>query len=399
MPLRPVGNSDGVPAKQPLRGQRLVVALCRVEHHLHDAFDVAVGGLSDRRCPCRAGARPTSAPGRRRAFSPSISLLFSTSSVSVRRTASSLTLKPSASIWPSRRPCRCLAAASGAARRLVVPAELRPVRKLMDIVGHSPQLCGDYMPYSPHMSIIHRMICGEYRRVFDPVEHAAVAVDQRAVVLDAAIALDRRHDQSAREPHHRHDERHRRGRRAGENGVAHQIAAPSAVAETTPPSSPSQVLFGLTDGATRRRPMRLSPDVLQHVAQLHDEHEKEHQRRRLLLVARNPQHQQRRHVADEIDADHQPPLVGRRALEESLGVACQRGPDGEEHRDVDRDQDAEQAVPADPDQRYCSGVTTKKRPEQRAMIAGAGRRQRDELAKREQRDRREQQRWTRRALS
>jgi len=52
--------------------------------------------------------------------------------------------------------------------------------------------------------------CREYYRV-QPVQHAAVTFDHRAPVLDAAIALDCRHDEAAQESHGIDDERdHRR---------------------------------------------------------------------------------------------------------------------------------------------------------------------------------------------
>ena len=72
----------------------------------------------------------------------------------------------------------------------------------------------------------------------------------------------------------------------GPNGVAHQSAVPTAVADRTPPMNPSHVLFGLIDGAIRPPAEGLAPDVLEHVAQLHDEHQKEDQRGVLLFVAR-----------------------------------------------------------------------------------------------------------------
>ena len=59
------------------------------------------------------------------------------------------------------------------------------------------------------------------------------------------------------------------------------------------------------------------------------------------------QRQQRRHVADAVDADHQPPLQLGDALQEARGVAAQRGDDRQEQEDVDRDEDREQPVPVD----------------------------------------------------
>ncbi len=72
---------------------------------------------------------------------------------------------------------------------------------------------------------------GKAQRI-DPVEHAAVSVDQRAVILDAAVALDRRHDQAARESHDGRRRTPSSPPRPGPNGVAHQIAAPTAVADS-----------------------------------------------------------------------------------------------------------------------------------------------------------------------
>jgi len=43
----------------------------------------------------------------------------------------------------------------------------------------------------------------------------------------------------------------------GEKGVIHHSAAPIAVADSPPPTSPSQVLAGLIAGATLRRPKSL----------------------------------------------------------------------------------------------------------------------------------------------
>ena len=42
----------------------------------------------------------------------------------------------------------------------------------------------------------------------DPIEHAGVALNERAVILDAAVALDRRHDEAAGEAHYADRQRH-----------------------------------------------------------------------------------------------------------------------------------------------------------------------------------------------
>jgi hypothetical protein len=59
---------------------------------------------------------------------------------------------------------------------------------------------------------------------------------------------------------------------------------------------------------------RASPEILEHVAGLHDEHEKDDEERVPAFVARNLQRQQRRHVRDAEHADHEPALQRRRAL-------------------------------------------------------------------------------------
>ena len=126
----------------------------------------------------------------------------------------------------------------------------------------------------------------------DPVEHAAVAGDERAVVLDAGVALDRPTSRGRRRTPSAPRRSAISAACAGANGVAHQMAVPTAVADRTPPMKPSHVLFGLTRGAMRVPADGLAPDVLQHVAQLHDEDEEEEQRRVGVRAARQAQHQQ-----------------------------------------------------------------------------------------------------------
>jgi len=56
---------------------------------------------------------------------------------------------------------------------------------------------------------------------------------------------------------------------SGEKGVTLYSAAPTSVAETTPPARPSHVLLGLTRGAISGD-LTFSPHVLENVAQFHD---------------------------------------------------------------------------------------------------------------------------------
>ena len=89
----------GMPAEQAFFGQGLGILLGGVEHHLNDAFDVPVGGG---KCP---DIEPEAA-GDRGAHLVAVEDFafdlagFEHSSVSVSRTASSLSRKPRPSIRP-----------------------------------------------------------------------------------------------------------------------------------------------------------------------------------------------------------------------------------------------------------------------------------------------------------
>src|SRR5690606_21364935 len=65
-------------------------------------------------------------------------------------------------------------------------------------------------------------------------------------------------------------------------------------------------------------PAKLAPYVLQYVTRLHDEYEEYDQKRLPTLVTWNIQGQERRHVRDAKDRDHQSPLSGRTSLHEVL---------------------------------------------------------------------------------
>ena len=62
------GKERGVPAEQAFGGQRLVVFLGRVEHHLDNAFHIAVGRRQGADIACRGGARARSVPDPCREF-------------------------------------------------------------------------------------------------------------------------------------------------------------------------------------------------------------------------------------------------------------------------------------------------------------------------------------------
>jgi hypothetical protein len=107
-------------------------------------------------------------------------------------------------------------------------------------------------------------------------------------------------------------------------GVIHHIAAPISVALAAPPTKPYSL--GRTDDrGDLRLPKQLAEDILQHIAHLHDEDEIEHQQRRLADVAWNFEEQERRHMADAIDRDHQAPLNPGAALKEVFRVVREHG--------------------------------------------------------------------------
>ena len=168
MPLQATGNNDACHENSRSVCQRLItIDACRVEHHFDHAFDMTIR----RREPADVHAEAT---GERRARLIGIELLaFNLTRLEdvlgerAEERASSLMVKPSASMWPVRRPCLCWARESGISGNregLVVPLEPRPVRQLMNIgEARSPQsLRRSSQLYSPHQSIIRRVFCGEY---------------------------------------------------------------------------------------------------------------------------------------------------------------------------------------------------------------------------------------------
>ncbi|KAG1462546.1 hypothetical protein G6F57_013931 [Rhizopus arrhizus] len=243
------------------------------------------------------------------------------------------------------------------------------------------------LPVVAHHMEEHRR--GEAHRI-QPVEHAPVALDHVAPVLDAAVALDRRHHQAAPEPHQVDQQRQAEGLQWREWRDPPQRRAQRAGTQ----HAPHEALHRL-----RRRQLRcdqvpaqqLAPDVLQHVRGLHHDHQEgkqQHVARR--VMSRHVQVQQQRDVRDAEHADHQPPLHLRRALQVVGGITADGRQDRQEQERVDRNQQRVPAVPVDPHQVVLPRQHDVERGQQRVVVARAGRRQGDELAQREQRDDREQ---------
>jgi hypothetical protein len=113
---------------------------------------------------------------------------------------------------------------------------------------------------------------------------------------------------------------------------------------------------------------------------LDDDDQEAHQQRALHWRVTKAQSQQGRDVTDEVHAHHQPPLNTRGSFEELLRVAGQRRPHGKNDERVDGNEDAEQAVPPDPHQVVLHRRDDEERPEERAVIAEARRRERHEFA-------------------
>ena len=160
-PAAPGGEERRVPGKQPVRrsGAGRSAAWRRASSRRHPRRDGRPA--SDRRCLCRDDERAMTGPGQVPASRPRSRCVLRTSSVSVRRTASSRTLKPSASIWPPRRPCLCLASANGAARRSA-SQENRGQSASSCIYGTIHRnICGHYSSYSPACAYIDRIYCGD----------------------------------------------------------------------------------------------------------------------------------------------------------------------------------------------------------------------------------------------
>ena len=107
-----------MPTEQPLLGQRRRRSSAWRRASSRRRLRRCGRRRQRRRCPCRGGGRSRSAPVPGSSISPSISLDLRTSSVRVRRTASSRSGKPSASMRPISR--------LGGDARLQVDSQSRP---------------------------------------------------------------------------------------------------------------------------------------------------------------------------------------------------------------------------------------------------------------------------------
>ena len=128
-----------MPAEEALRGQRLVVVLRRVQHHLDDAFDVTVRRLQ----PADIDSEPTR---DRRADLVGVQLLAfdlaALQHVFGERAENGLLSDPEAERLhlADQAPLQVPGCSQRGRQPSVIPTELGPVRKLMDICRHSPHV-------------------------------------------------------------------------------------------------------------------------------------------------------------------------------------------------------------------------------------------------------------------
>ena len=128
-----------MPPEEPLRRQRLVVVLRRVQHHLHDAFDVTVRRLQP------ADVDPEPARDRRAHLVGVQLLAFDLAAlqhVFGERAENGLLPDPEAERLhlADQAPLQVPGCSQRCRQTPVVPTELRPVRKLMNIGSHSPHV-------------------------------------------------------------------------------------------------------------------------------------------------------------------------------------------------------------------------------------------------------------------
>ncbi|CAN5290908.1 hypothetical protein BH18ACT12_BH18ACT12_11980 [soil metagenome] len=123
---------------------------------------------------------------------------------------------------------------------------------------------------------------------------------------------------------------------------------------------------------------------------MHDDNKEEQQLGVLALVSLNVEEQKRWCVADAVHTRHQSPLNCRRAFKEALRLSREHEPRGHEQERVDRDHDAEEAVPLDADQDVLDRCDEEEAPDERSVIDSGGRAERDEFAQGQKRDQREQ---------
>ena len=215
--------------------------------------------------------------------------------------------------------------------------------------------------------------------------------NQMPPILHAPVALDRRHHQAPQKAQH-HDHEGQSPRLPRGKGRDPGQAGPDQNGRQGPADQPFQRLGRRDIWRDLGAPQKLAPDILRHITGLHDDDQKGDQHHIAPLVAGDVQAQQRRHMADAIDADHQRPLHPGHAHQEALGVPAQHGDDRDQQKGIDRDQDGIHPVPLGIDQIVLRGQRHEEGGQDRPMVAAADVLQRDHLAQGRERAEGKQQR-------
>ena len=136
---------------------------------------------------------------------------------------------------------------------------------------------------------------------------------------------------------------------------------------------------------------QLAAHVLQHVRQLHHDHQIGDQQQVTAFVTRYVQCQQRRDERHAEHGDHQPPLHLRCPFQKVRTVAAQGGEDRQQQEHVHRDEDREQPIPVGVDQQVLQRQGQVERGHQGRVVAASGGREGEKLAQGVERHRVEQQ--------
>ena len=123
-----------------------------------------------------------------------------------------------------------------------------------------------------------------------------------------------------------------------------------------------------------------APDVLENIADLNDDDEKNQEFGVLTFVARDVEEEERRGAADTIDADHQAPLDFGGALKEMVAIARNRASERHEQERADGYEKGKEPIAMCGYQIILQRCDDEKDPEQGPVIAKLRRRERDKLA-------------------
>ncbi len=158
----------------------------------------------------------------------------------------------------------------------------------------------------------------------------------------------------------------------GVKGVAHHSRVATRTALAMPPTVPSQVLCGLTRGATGCFSAGLAHTYWRTSLSWTVRTKKKSSFAFFPVIAADRQAQDHRHVADGVDADQQRPLDARGVGEEVPHLSGENPSEGNEDEGIDRDEDGEHAVPADPHEQVVQWQDHEEGPEEDLVVGPFG---------------------------